>query len=119
MFVCGEEDGWIMGRGTRDCLGNCAVIVHVLAAAAGRADIGGGHDDLWAIAPDAFTSNRYGADGQELQIDERMVMVSRSDRYVTVAALPEETGLIIQGRRLSRHMKWSTLSALQRTERLL
>ena len=39
-FACKQKGSWITGRGSGDCLGNCAVIAHVLTAVAGRADIG-------------------------------------------------------------------------------
>ena len=41
LFVAREEDGWLLGRGTYDCLGNCAMLASLLARLAGRADFGG------------------------------------------------------------------------------
>ncbi len=39
-FCWREKRGWIFGRGAGDCLGNCAVLVHLLSRTAGRVDIG-------------------------------------------------------------------------------
>ena len=35
-----ERRGWIYGRGSSDCLGNCAVLAHVLRDCAGEASVG-------------------------------------------------------------------------------
>ncbi len=40
VFKYKEKGNWITGRGAGDCLGNCAVIAHVLTAMAGKADVG-------------------------------------------------------------------------------
>ncbi len=40
VFTYKEKGNWVTGRGTGDCLGNSAVIAHVLAATVGKADIG-------------------------------------------------------------------------------
>lgn len=40
LFTPQKRRGWIYGRGARDCLGNCVVLAHVLAACRHSADIG-------------------------------------------------------------------------------
>lgn len=39
-FIPKQEDGWLVGRGTHDCLGNCAVIANALACADPTASAG-------------------------------------------------------------------------------
>ncbi len=40
MFTLQEDDGYWVGRGTNDCLGNCAVIIQALLKVGAKADVG-------------------------------------------------------------------------------
>lgn len=40
LFTVTENDDWLAGRGTHDCLGNCAILAHSLIRLAGQDDVG-------------------------------------------------------------------------------
>ena len=40
VFRIREENGWLFGRGTHDCLGNCAVVANLLVDLQGKASLG-------------------------------------------------------------------------------
>lgn len=81
MFELQERDGWLYGRGTHDCLGNCAMLASLLESLRGDSRLGvifSTDEEVGGATTKGMVESGYGA--------ERMVLILDGSGYSVITA---------------------------------